>query len=247
MHPSQILRNPQGCCRTLSKVPKWPYDCCKGYRNKQHQQLIWHLKTAKDNHQVFAITSQILKPHNAGGLTHVLATNENGATWEPLETSNRLMNDGMQTSSWPHPAPPQSSTWHGLHAGTTINFTKLWWLNRNWWQSFPRSSATQSPHTPSHLINSQTPTKFLHPNKDTSHPLAFEGLTAGFKKWPEKTAMSPSGLHLGIYKSMLEDLLEKDDHKQSPPKFCSIYIMHTVHTLLQLAIKHTHTFQCWQV
>jgi len=45
----------------------------------------------------------------------------------------------------------------------------------------------------------------LQPNEDTSHPLTFEGLMAGFKKWLEKTATSPSGQHLGIYKSMSKD------------------------------------------
>jgi len=82
---------------------------------------------------------------------------------------------------------------------------------------------------------------------DTAHPLTFEGMLAGFKKWPEKMATSPSGCHLGIYKSMMKDLLEKDNHKQDPPKFRGLHIMQTVHSLLQLAIKHTHTFQRWQV
>jgi len=87
----------------------------------------------------------------------------------------------------------------------------------------------------------------LNPNEDTTHPLTFKGMAAGFKKWPERMATLPSGQHLGIYKSMLKDLPEKDDHKQDPPKFRGLHIMQSVHALLQLAIKHTHTFQRWRV
>jgi len=32
----------------------------------------------------------------------------------------------------------------------------------------------------------------------------------GIKKWPEKTTMSPSGRHLGIYKTLQQHLKEKD-------------------------------------
>jgi len=69
----------------------------------------------------------------------------------------------------------------------------------------------------------------------------------GFKKWPERTATSPSGWHLGIYKSMLKDLQTKDDKKENPPKLCGIQVMHSIFAMLQLVVKHTHTFQCWQV
>jgi len=46
---------------------------------------------------------------------------------------------------------------------------------------------------------------------------------------------------------MLKDLPEKDDHKQTPPKHQGIYIMHSIFALLQLAVKHTHTFTQWKV
>jgi len=39
-------------------------------------------------------------------------------------------------------------------------------------------------------------------NQDRSHPLVYDELQNGIKKWPEKTATSPSGRHLGIYKSL---------------------------------------------
>jgi len=53
--------------------------------------------------------------------------------------------------------------------------------------------------------------------------------------------------HLGIYKSMLKDLPEKNDHKQTTPKMCGTHVMQSIFTMLQLAVKHTHTFERWKV
>jgi len=53
----------------------------KTTKNKQWQQLIWHLKTTKDNWWCFAITSAILKPQSAGELTHVLEMPDHRTTW----------------------------------------------------------------------------------------------------------------------------------------------------------------------
>jgi len=67
---------------------------------------------------------------------------------------------------------------------------------------------------------------------------------AGFKKWPERTTTSPSGRHLGVYKSLL-----KDRHMEKPgevPKPKGIDIMHDIFRLLVLSIKHTHTYQWWR-
>jgi len=49
-------------------------------------------------------------------------------------------------------------------------------------------------------------------NPRTCIPLTFIKLMVGFKKWSECTATSPSGCHLGTYKSMLKDLPKKDNH-----------------------------------
>ncbi len=60
----------------------------------------------------------------------------------------------------------------------------------------------------------------------TTKPLEFEALMSGFKKWPEHTTTSPSGCHLGVYKSLL-----KDHHNEKPgevPKPKGIDIMHDI-------------------
>jgi len=85
-------------------------------------------------------------------------------------------------------------------------------------------------------------------------PLNFEKLTEGFKKWPEKTSTSPSGRHLGIYKSLLKDVHRKKDkdgnNSQSSTQSDSdkrrgVDVMTLVYQILQLAVTHTHTLQRW--
>jgi len=54
------------------------------------------------------------------------------------------------------------------------------------------------------------------------HPLDYASLMNRIKKWPEKTAMLPSGRHLGIYKTLQKHVKEKkrnndDQMTKQPP------------------------------
>jgi len=49
------------------------------------------------------------------------------------------------------------------------------------------------------------------------HPLNYNELQNGIKKWPEKTSTSPSGRHLGIYKSLQCHFTEKENQNQPTP------------------------------
>jgi len=89
--------------------------------------------------------------------------------------------------------------------------------------------------------------------KPKQQKLNFEKLTKGFKKWPEKTSTSPSGRHLGVYKSLLKDVHRKKDKDSNEtsqsssapddPKRRGVDIMTMVYQILQLAVQHTHTLQ----
>jgi len=47
------------------------------------------------------------------------------------------------------------------------------------------------------------------PGRDITHTLDYDGLMEGIKKWPECTMTSPSGHHLGIYKTLRKHVMEK--------------------------------------
>jgi len=48
-------------------------------------------------------------------------------------------------------------------------------------------------------------------------PLNYTSLMNGIKKWPEKTATSPSGHHLGIYKTLQKHVKEQKKNNDNQP------------------------------
>jgi len=86
----------------------------------------------------------------------------------------------------------------------------------------------------------------LQPGDTSHHPITFEELMKGFKKWPERTTTSPSGRHLGVYKSLLKDHLPKDPPPDLPPQTYGIEVMQSIFSLLQLALRHVHVYKCWK-
>jgi len=94
--------------------------------------------------------------------------------------------------------------------------------------------------------------------------MPYDELMQGIWKWKDQTTTSPSGRHLGIYKSLL-----KDDHKSKTkkttlqtnntlpnqqnnptpdakiPEQNGLDVMQMIHKLLIMAIQHCHTFEQW--
>jgi exonuclease III len=69
-----------------------------------------------------------------------------------------------------------------------------------------------------------------------SPDITFADFTEGIRKWPERTSTSPSGRHLGHYKSPL--LRAATDPRAND-------IMHVHHTMLRLAVLRACPFERW--
>jgi len=75
----------------------------------------------------------------------------------------------------------------------------------------------------------------------------------GFKKWLEHTSTSLSGCHLGTYKSLLKDFPppkmkdQQDKHTGEEEWPYRINVMEAIFQMLCMAVKHTHTFDCWRI
>jgi hypothetical protein len=65
-------------------------------------------------------------------------------------------------------------------------------------------------------------------------------LQSGYHTWNETTSTSPSGLHLGHDKAMLQKLI-----KSKTLTFTDDYFEHKAR-MLNLALEHCHTYQRWQ-
>jgi len=85
----------------------------------------------------------------------------------------------------------------------------------------------------------------------TPHILNYKLLTKGIKKWPERTTTSPSGRHLGIYKTLLKHVVKKkkaneteldpetDDDNQGLLKQ-GRDILYLVFDIMTIALKHMY-------
>jgi len=97
----------------------------------------------------------------------------------------------------------------------------------------------------------------LMPEISRKHPLDYEMLMQGIKKWPEKRTTSPSGRHLGIYKTLQRHLKEKDsdkgkNKKADGPEEPQLRIqqgrdvLYVIFNILNLALRHSHTLEWWK-
>jgi len=88
--------------------------------------------------------------------------------------------------------------------------------------------------------------------KDTHLPLRFKELMQGIWKWLERMSAFPSSQCLRTYKSLLKDLpppkqKDKPDHRNDDDdQPYGINVMEAIFQMLCMAIKHTHTFDCWK-
>jgi hypothetical protein len=79
----------------------------------------------------------------------------------------------------------------------------------------------------------------------------FAAMVNGLKKWKENTSTSPSGKHLGIYKSFVNALTynigteaELTETTISLPSIAQKGLT-IQHLLINLAIQHKHTYHQW--
>jgi hypothetical protein len=86
------------------------------------------------------------------------------------------------------------------------------------------------------------------------HKLSFNAMITGLSKWRDSTTTSPSGKHLGVYKSLVQyyrhtqQAIGRANTLQRPPHSdIALPALKIQHFIINLAIAHTHTLQRWQV
>jgi len=144
----------------------------------------------------------------------------------------------------------KQSSWISIYTRTLkclLNYDRLTKFREDMFQGRPISpNINIAPMT--HLFLQHQKGQ-LTTHKNIQHALKFDQLMQGFKEWPKWTSTSPSGSHLGIYKSQLKDFPPTPDKENSKPpeRTYRIKMMQSMFQLLHLAIHHTHTYNWWKV
>jgi len=160
------------------------------------------------------------------------------------------MDDMLLDYSWEHFAKAQGSPF------TTDPLQHL--LNYDGLTTFGNQVLQGRAHINTLPINDATKALLQHLcNKSTEpaaqiHPLNYDELQNGIKKWPEKTSTSPSGQHLGIYKSLQCHFTEKDEQTQPMPTTQAMLmqgcdILYLIFDIMSLALQHSYMLKCLKI
>jgi len=222
-------------------------------KDQKRKKLILSLKRAEELRSCYMVVRSITKPRQPGGISHVripVPDTQNETQWESIYE-------------------PQALEQHVLHQ------------HRQHFSQADGTIFTQEPLRT--LVNDECTSEYAHqilegtaditslpvdkytkdllrqlkskvpPTKNTQHPLDKEALIKGFKTWPEKTSTSPSGRHLGIYKSLAKHFpppKNKDDPETPPepmdPLQCGNDVLTLLIMMMELAVNHTHTYERWK-
>jgi len=174
--------------------------------------ILKHLIQAEQNRRCYSAFRQHTKPKSAGGLAYITTTNEgNGERMTIMDSEE--MDVTLLDYSRQHFATAQGTPFtveplqHLLQYDGLTPFGTRVLQGKAQLDELPVAESTKA--LLQHL-------KSKNPADEQLHPLIYDELQEGIKKWPEKTTTSPSGRHLGIYKSLQKHVIRKDDHKPPP-------------------------------
>jgi hypothetical protein len=182
-------------------------------------------------------------PRSSGGLTYVIQTDQHGVqtrTQQPDELEEILFHRNRrhfaQEDGTPFTRPPLSNqlTFSGIS---------------------PFGMSVLDGTAPTDDIPASA-AAILQELKRIRLPLPqympFNDMISGLTKWREQTTTSPSNKHLGIYKSLIQHhkiTLTKERNNSTtssaPPSTAHTALI-IQHKLINLAIRHTHTFTRWK-
>jgi len=222
-------------------------------KDQKWKKLILSLKQAEELRSCYMMVHSIMKPRQPGGISHV---------WIPtINTQNETQRESTYDPQALEHLVLQQHWQHFSQAnGTVMTQEPLWALVNNECTSeyahqilagtVDITSLPVDEYTKDLL--QQLKSKVL-PSKNTQHPLDKDTLIKGFKMWPKKTSTSPSGWHLGIYKSLAKHFpppKDKDNQETPPepidPLQCGNDVLTLLIMMMELVINHTHTYKRWK-
>jgi len=165
---------------------------------QKRSKALTHLIHAEKNKCCYAAFHNHTKPWLSGGLMYITVNNDPQQPPTTILDHDELGNT-LLAYSWNHFAKAHGSPFTMSPLDCLLQYdglnplSDLIFKGHNVLDPLPLDKPTCALLT--HLCNKTS-------IDSQSHPLHYGTMMNGIKKWPEKSATSQSGCHLGIYKSL---------------------------------------------
>jgi len=215
---------------------------------KKQSKMLTHLINAEQNRRCYASFRQHTKPKSPGGLAYI-TIQEPG---QPVKTIMDCdeMNDTLLDYSRTHFAKAQGSPFTIDPLQRLLQYDGLTTFGNQILKG--RADLDNMPlEAPTRALLLQMKDK-MPATSTKDHPLLYDELQKGIKKWPENTTTSPSGRHLGIYKSLQRHVLTQEEKDAIPPSQLADPIkegrdvLFLIFDIMSLALRHTYTLERWK-
>ncbi len=216
---------------------------------QKKSKALQYLIRAERNRQCYARFRQHTKPKAAGGLAFVNIKNEHGEKQPLLERDN--METTLLEYSRTHFAKAEGTPFTQDPLARLLQYDGLTPFGDRLTQGRPLGTIHQFDE-PTTAILQQLKRKT--PEDEEPPTLDYATLLDGLKKWPERTTTSPSGRHLGIYKSLGKHVIKKKKNNDTPPDTPEETsplkqgrdVLYLMFDLMALALTHAYPLQRWR-
>jgi hypothetical protein len=214
-------------------------------KDNKAAKIISSIIKSERKRQGFRIQKALTKPQSeAGGLSHILITDDTKVTRieNKTEMHTLLYNRNITHFSQAKNTPCVNGKMADIleHNGVTETSRAI----------LDRVPTNNIPESMQEICKELERTRLPQ-----SKHMPFKDMINGLKNWRESTTTSPSGKHLGIYKTLVK-AMNKEYHHTNPTeneakencqqqKIAEIALS-IQHKLINLAIRYTHTFQRWK-
>jgi hypothetical protein len=216
--------------------------------DREKEKCINKIRRAEVKEKCYRICKNINKPRGAaGGISHIVINNDKG---KEIITNKEEMNTYLRERNVKHFAQAQFTPCVRGELGVL--------LNQNGLSKTMKDALEGKVPTNIGRINQHILKELKQVRKQLPDFIPFEAMVEGFHKWREKTTTSPSGKHLGIYRTLTKTYkgqYEKKDKKNETTesketttklKTTSKEILTIQQLLMNTAIKHCVTLERWE-
>lgn len=210
----------------------------------EHKKLradaIRTIQKAERRRRCFAKFKLHLKPHaNAGGIMHVIDKNQ-----QIISDKNEL-ETALYERNIHHFAQAKDTPFASANMREKLGFSGV---NDNGKKILDGIASNDELPVTMKLIL----TELKRARPELPSTISFDAMIKGFGKWREQTTTSPSGKHLGIYKTLvtihkLYQRQQKSKTLENPPDDTATKALMIQHKIITLAIDRQHTLKRWTV